>query len=229
MNKKIGLTVIILAIALQSFSQIKPFRFGVYVAPNISWLSPDSEDYQADGSNFGFSWGFISDIAITENYFVKTGFSVDYLGGGLKFPYQNSELAEGVGIMYRDYKLRYLTIPVTLKLRTNKFDKIAYYGNIGFGTSFNLKSKGKDEFVTENGTFKPEGKTDVKDETTFVKGSLIVGGGAEYFLDESTSLLVELSFNNGLSNVLKGTNTVDPNVKQKANLYYFQLSIGVMF
>lgn len=154
---------------------------------------------------------------------------MDYLGGGLKFPYQNSDLAEGQGTMYRKYKLRYLTIPVTLKLRTNKFDKIAYYGNIGFGTSFNLKAKGKDEFVTDAGTFSPDSNTDIKDETTFVKGALIVGAGAEYFLDESTSLIVEISFNNGLSNILKGTNTVDANVKQKAHLYYFQFSMGVMF
>lgn len=229
MNRKIGLTILILIIVLQSFAQVKPFRFGVYVAPNIAWLSPDSEGYKADGSVMGFSWGFLADIALTENYFVKTGFSVDYMNSKLQFPYQSSELADNeIGTMHRKYNLRYLSIPVTIKMRTNQFNKIAYYGNIGFGTSFNLKAKGQDEFIYDAGTVTLE-DTDIKDETTFVKGTLIVGAGAEYFLDDDTSLMVELSFNNGLSNILKGTNTVDPNIKQKAHLYYFQLSVGVMF
>ncbi|NCU32355.1 MAG: hypothetical protein EOM23_05380, partial [Candidatus Moranbacteria bacterium] len=70
------------------FSQMKPFRFGLKVAPTIGWMSPDTEDYENDGSAAGFNWGFISDFTITENYFFATGFSINYLNSKLKYPYK---------------------------------------------------------------------------------------------------------------------------------------------
>ncbi|MCD4735470.1 MAG: PorT family protein [Bacteroidales bacterium] len=230
----IGL-VIILIIPAISYSQVKPFRFGFKISPNLAWISPDAEGYEANGSSFGFSWGFLSDIAITENYFISTGFGVDYLGGKLKYPYQGSISTDTIiqtGDMSRNYKLRNLEIPITLKMRTNQFGKIAYYGQIGFGTSFNLKSKADDDFsYYENDQKYSEKKDDVdiKDDIKFMRSSLIFAAGIEYFLDESTSLVGGLSFNSGLTNILKGENTVDPNVKQKGSLYYFQLNIGILF
>ncbi len=77
MKKIVLLAGICLLISHIAISQIKPFRFGLKLAPNIGWISPDSEDYESDGSVPGFSWGFISDFTITENYFVATGFNVN--------------------------------------------------------------------------------------------------------------------------------------------------------
>jgi len=74
-----------------------------------------------------------------------------------------------------------------------------------------------------------ETEEDISDEITFMKETIIIGAGFEYFFDQSTSLVVELTFNNGITNIFKGENTVDPNLKQKGYLYNFQLSIGVMF
>ena len=58
---------------------------------------------------------------------------------------------------------------------------------------------------------------------------MIVGAGLEYFIDESTSIVTSLSFNNGLTNILDGYNDVDESVKERATLYYFQLNIGILF
>ena len=232
MKKAISIIFVLLFFSFQSFSQVKPFRFGVKVAPNIAWVSPDAENYKSGGATLGFSWGFMADISLTENYFVKTGFNIDYLNGKLEYPHSQilgSDTVATVGVNHRKYNLRYLEIPLTLKMRTNQFGKIAYFGEIGFGTSFNLRAKSQDEFVYNNGQSSSETEEDIKDEISFLKESIIIGAGIEYFVDQSTSIIVELSFNNGLTNILKGENTINPNIKQKGHLYNFELSIGVMF
>ena len=230
MKIKTILTILFISLFVVGNSQVKPFRFGVKVAPDLAWLAPDTKGYENDGTNFGFSWGFMADIALTENYFVKSGFSLDYLSSRLKYPHQ-MEIEEDTetGILYRKYKLRYLEIPATLKMRTNKFGNAAYFGEIGFGANLNLRAKSEDEFSYDNGQSVLESDEDIKDDITFIYGSLVVGAGMEYFIDESTSLLLSLNFKNGLSDILKGTNAIDPELKQKAVLYYFQLNVGVMF
>lgn len=233
MKIKLHILILLSLIGFQAFSQIKPFRFGVRVAPNIAWLSPDTEGYKNEGAPIGFSWGFLADITLTENYFIKTGFSVDYLNAKLSFPYQLTydEIMPVIvpGTMERKYNLRYLEIPITIKMRTNQFGKTAFFGEIGFGTSFNLKATGQDEFIPDDGRESTKSESDIKDEITLVKGSLIVGAGVEYFIDESTSIITSLTFNNGLTNILTGENPVNPTADQRATLNYFQLNIGVLF
>jgi hypothetical protein len=112
-------------------------------------------------------------------------------------------------------------------MRTNQFGQFAFYGEIGFGVAFNLKAKADDKFTYDNNTL--ESEVDIKDEITLVKGSLIVGAGLEYFIDESTTIVTSLIFSNGLTNILNGDTTVDPIEKQRGNLYSMQLCIGIMF
>jgi hypothetical protein len=222
-------------IASQGFSQVKPFRFGVKLAPNIAWMGPDSKGYERDGSPLGFSWGFVADITLADNYFVKTGFNLDYLNTKLKYPHQK-KLSENdplftQGDLSRKYNLRYLEFPVIMKLRTNQFGKMAYFGEIGLSAALNLKATAQDDFTYTNNNVETvfQSEEDIDDEVRLLRGSLIVGGGLEYFIDRSTSLFLSVNFNNGLNNILKGNNSINPDIKQKALLYYLQLNVGVMF
>ena len=233
MRLKFVLSFLLIVFSAAGFSQVKPFRFGVRVAPNIAWISPDTKDYKNEGMQLGFSWGFMADITLTENYFIKTGFNIDYLNGKLSYPYQvdYDDVMPVIvtGTMNRKYNLRYIELPLTLKMRTNQFGNKAYFGEIGFGTSLNLKARGKDEFVPDDGSASTSSENDIKDDISLFKESLIIGGGIEFFIDESTSIVTSLAFNNGLTNILNGNDYVDPSLKQRANLYYFQLSIGILF
>lgn len=228
MKHKIIIIITLVLITFQGITQVKPFRFGVKVAPSLSWISPDTDRYEYDGMQLGFSWGFLADITLTENYFVKTGFNIDYINAKLRYP--NAIEINGnpeEGILSRKYNLRYLEIPLTLKMRTNKFGEFAFYGEIGFGTAFNLKAKAQDSFAYNNITL--DTKEDIKDDINFMKSSMIVGAGLEYFIDESTTIITSITFNNGLSNILKGDTTIAPFKKQKGQLYSIQLNVGVMF
>lgn len=218
-------TLIFLATGL--FSQDKPFRFGFRVAPALSWISPDSEHYESDGIAPGFSWGMIADFSIAANYFIKTGFNFDYLNGNLVFPHQKDTNTPGT--LNRKYKLRYIEVPLTIKLRTNKFGKTAYFGELGLGTGFRLRAKANDEFHDSETNGITEWESDISGETAFLKESLIAGAGFEYFIDESTSILVEIVFSNSLSDILTGENTLYPDVRQNGFLYGFQLNLGIIF
>jgi hypothetical protein len=226
MRDKILLICLFAILALQGFSQEKGFRFGIKVAPNIAWIAPDAEGYENDGSVMGFSAGFIADIGLADNYSINTGINYDYLNGKLKFPFATTA---DTGTMYRKYNLRYVELPLTIKMRTNKFGDIAYFGELGVGTAFNVRAKSQDEFKLDNGAVISDDDNDVSKEIALVKESLIIGAGAEYFIDESTSLFLQLTFNAGLTNILTGNNSRSTDISQKGKLYDLQLSIGVLF
>lgn len=235
--KKIVVLIMLSVMAwpLVSNAQVKPFRFGLKVAPNVGWISPDSDEYENDGSVAGFSWGFISDFAITENYYVGTGFNINYLNGKYSYPHMitvnEPDTTDYTGTLTRKTKLRYIELPLTLKMKTNKFGQLQAYGQIGFSLGFNIKAKAEDSFryKVADEYITDDQEHDITEDIKFLKGALVLGGGIEYFIDNSTSILVGITYNNGISNILKDYNTVNPDVKQKATAHYIELTLGVIF
>ena len=234
-----SLIIIFLMLSVSSQAQQKPFKFGFKLSPAISWLSPDAKNYEGNGSDFTFSWGLIADITLMENYYLATGFNVSYFGGKLKYPHKATLETAGIpmdytGEMQRDYNLRYIEVPLALKMKTNELAKnLKFFGQIGINTGFNIRAKANDEFSGSNpitGKYSyGDNKIDIKDETTLIKASLLVGAGTEYVIDESVSVVIGINFNNGFTNILKGSNTVDSSIDAKAVPYYFELNLGVIF
>ncbi|MEZ5198775.1 MAG: porin family protein [Bacteroidales bacterium] len=223
--------LIFILIGFNGYSQVKSFRFGVKAAPNLGWISPDSDDIKKDGASMGFTWGFITDVTLTENYFLKTGFDFNYINGKVTMPYSQtmgSNTDPTPGTLSRKYNFQYIEIPLSLKMRTNPFGKTALFGCIGLGTSFNLKATSQDEFTGDDGETASNDDNSVKNEVVLVRESLIAGVGIEYFFDNSASLIVDFSYNYGLNNIYNFENIVS-NEKQKGTLNYFQLNLGIMF
>jgi len=215
-------------------AQQKPFKLGFKVSPAISWLSPDSKHYKSDGSKFSFSWGLIADITLMEHYYLGTGFNISYFKGSLQYPHQMTiDDVSYTGTMARTYNQRYIELPLTIKMKTNEFkDNFLFFGLIGFNTGILIRAKADEDFTgTNNGITKMYSDTqvDIKEESTLFKTALIVGAGAEYVIDESVSIVIGVNFNSGLTNVLKGSNTVYPDIEAKAVPSYFELNLGVIF
>lgn len=196
-------------------------QFGIKVGPNLGWIKPDAENYSSEGTVVGFNWGFHTEFNLSTNYAINSGFNVVYNNGKLKYPHKLDTVE---GILQRKYNLQYLEIPICLKMRTKQIGYMTYYGMIGLGVSFNLRAKAKDIFNVE-----PETKNNIQDEITFMRESLIVGGGIQYSLGGSTSLMFEVVFNNGFSDILKGKNSIDDSIKQDAISNYIQFNLGVIF
>ena len=208
-----------------SLSQNKPFLFGFNVAPNIGWMKPDATGYKNDGTKTGFSWGFTTQFYLMENYFIVTGFDVNYYPHTI-IDAQDSSLINGT--LYRNYKLKYVKIPLELKMMTKEFGKARFFGKIGLGTSFLIDADAKDEFNSaKTGIEKSE--KDIQSEVKILRESLILGFGVDYNLGGSTILTVGLTFDNGFIDVLKDQNTIDPSIKNNAINNFVELNIGILF
>jgi opacity protein-like surface antigen len=208
------------------FAQDPPVRLGLKVAPCISWMNPNEKDYVYNGAAVGFSFGFISEFNFSPHYSITSGFNFSFLGGNLQFP---NAVAKDTGLLDRKYSFRYLEVPLMIKMKTKEYGNFKFFGHIGFGTGFNIRTKVTDNFMTQDhGTISDKSNLSAA-EVCFIREAILVGLGTEYKIDESVSLLLELSYSNSLNNVLLGNNSKDSNLKNRSSLNYLELNIGVLF
>ena len=226
----LALLIIMLISVPEIYSQQKPFVFGFKAGPTMGWMKPDAQGYKSSGVKAGFTWGFIADFFLMENYGIKTGFDVVFQNGGLKIPATVTNSEESVnGTLDRTYHLKYIQIPLSFKMQTNELGKFRIYGEIGLGTNFLIGAKADDEFTADNGEVIPDEDVDIYDEVTFMKMSLIVGAGVDFDLGGSTRLFAGITFNNGFMNILNGQNTQYPTINNKALANYLALEVGIVF
>jgi hypothetical protein len=229
MTKKtyqITLILFFLLLTQAGFSQGSPIRLGLKIAPNIGWMNPNENEYKYNGVAAGVSLGFVSEFYFSEHYAFSTGFNFSFLNGNLQFPYA---AAPDTGIVNRKYSFRYLEVPLMIKMKTREYGDFSFFGQIGFGTGFNLRTKAKDEFITEgNGTIN-DNKNLSTNETSLIREAILVGIGTEYKIDESVRLIFSLGYSNSLNNVLQGSNSKDPGLSNRSSLNYAELNIGVLF
>ncbi len=64
--------------------------------------------------------------------------------------------------------------------------------------------------------------------TTLIRESVLVGIGCEYKLDESSRILLGITYSNALNNILTGVNHKS-NLVEKSQLNFAEISIGFLF
>ena len=202
------------------------FKFGMKASPNISWHRPETRGFERNGVTFGLSYGVIADYVFAEGYAISTGVNILHTGGKLKYRYIRDGLDTD---KRRDYSLRYLQVPLTIKLRTDEIGYITYYGQFGLGLGFNTKAEADQRIPQGDGTVVSASGVDISDETRFMRGAMIIGAGVEYSLGGRTSLMGGLVFNNGFSNVLKMESPVPGGTIPSSMVNYLEVTLGVMF
>jgi len=225
MRTKITLILLLSIITFAARAQFPAYYFGLKAAPQICWMKPNVDTYESNGVKTGFGWGFIAEFNFTENHSIATGFNMLFNGGKLKFPAVQDT---ATGTMVRNYAIKYIEIPLTLKMRTNPINGVRYFGRIGLGTAFKIGSKKTDEFTASDGRITTFPKT-ANDKIAFARESLIVGLGGEFAINDGPKLGVELTFNNGFTNILTGKNTKDTSIQEKAVPNFFELAFSVLF
>jgi len=195
--------------------------FGFRMAPNIGWVKPDASAYDSEGVTAGFSWGFIAEFPMAENYSFSSGFNILFNGGKLSYPHQ----IDGTpGVLERKYGFKYLEVPLMLRLFTSDRGGPMFFGQIGLGTGILLDARGTDQFNTQ---IYPKEK--ITDEIKLFRAALLVGLGVEYPLGPSLKGIAGLYFNNGFSDVLKGSNIANNSISHKAFNSFVELNIGLLF
>lgn len=199
----------------QDASQI---RLGLTAHPNFGFLKV--ENGKGNGLSTGFTYGLMSDFEFAENYCFATGLTVTTINGEGEIinysPYHTA--AAGTNTAYNvKYKMQYLQIPLSIKLKTDEKDDMKFYGQFGLSTDFRIGARQD----VEQGNTPLADDIKATDNTKFLRAGMIIGGGVEYRLSGKTSLLGGITYNNGLTNIAKKPHSVKN--------HFVALNIGVFF
>ncbi|MBP1668057.1 MAG: hypothetical protein H6Q21_423 [Bacteroidetes bacterium] len=219
MKKILLLTALIISINLAA----QDFKIGINFDPVMSWFSPNTKHIDKAGAKLGFNGGLMLETNFKENYAFATGLDLTYMGGNLQYndgpatftidEDMTVTLDSGTTV---EYALQYISIPLSLKLKTNPVGYITYFGQLGLTPQFNISAKA----TSDKGNLLD--KDNVGEEIGLFNLSFFIGGGIEYDLGGTTALNIGIFYNNGFIDVLT-------NDEYKAALNYVNLRLGVMF
>ncbi len=222
-------TIIVISTTL--VAQHKPFQFGFTAGLNLGWFSSSNDGYKGEGANLGGSWGFAADFFILENYSFTTGVELLYLNGKMSYPalhhFDNVSFPTQ-GVIVREYKTKYIKVPLIFTMKTNEIGKLRYYGQLGVGISVLYSAHAKDEFTSDDGITDSE-SSNIYDDIYPTRESIMLGAGVEIPIHKSTYARVGLMFDNAFVNVLKGNNSVDPSLKNNGRNSYLELKATLLF
>ncbi len=224
----------------------RKIRFGLQLNPHISWLTANTSDLESEGSKLGLTYGLSTEFFLTKNYLFSTGLFIASLGGELAYEgiYEDNNGVSVPSSIQQTYSIKYIEIPLTLKLRTNEIGYITYFGQFGLKSGFKFKSTSDFSYADINNSPKIEGVNTASD-IFFINMNLTVGAGIEYSISGNTTLMLGLTYNNGFINQLdKKANLIGANGKAaldidgepiyadkdpSANMNYVSLNIGIFF
>ncbi|MEO5585228.1 MAG: porin family protein [Flavobacteriales bacterium] len=238
--KKVYVTLLALLLGAPSiFAQSEnsnAVRLGIKFAPNLAWIRSDTKGLESDGTLIGYSFGLMTEFPFGSNgnYRFATGLFLNNVGGKIKQTYSSAPDTTGLTtdiLRTSTVKLRYIELPVTMKLMTNEIGYMRYYGQLGVDLGANIRAKSNAETImTSGGASRPttESDIDVKESVNVFKAGLVVGAGLEYNFSGRTSAVVGVTYHSGFTKLYKkSTFTGLDNAKSYAD--YIELTVGVYF
>lgn len=190
----------------------RKIRFGVYIAPTLSWMKPTTNKTgdglyapKKNGSKTGFTYGLMAEYKFADNYMIVTGLQINMTGGKIISDYQGTETKDVVKHADFNYKLNYLEIPAALKLRTDMISGFRFFGQFGITTGINIAKKAtySVDYLDGNGMAKTATGENEKIKGTLaiapVMFSMNIGGGVEYPLNNKLAAYGGIFFNNGFA------------------------------
>jgi len=199
-------------LAKAQYSEGNKAQLGFTTSPTFGWLtfpSGQTPQLEGDGMRTGFSYGVLADLPFSENYYFSTALTVSTLNAKTTEP----------GISTSVYKLQYLEVPLTLKLKSVESMGRRFYGQFGLNTGINIGSK--QDVMFTNSAIPDQKNTDIDDQINMFRAGLVLGGGAEWRMGENMSLLTGISYSNGFTDILEG--------EAKAKNSYIALNLGIFF
>ena len=199
----------------------RDFRIGFKIIPGFNWTKAISNDVQKDGMGIGFSFGLMSDIRITDNYFFSPELNVTTMSNSMKlksdtiYSLSNGDIYNKISYQYN---LKYIEIPLTFKVRTKEINGMRYWGQFGVAPGFLIGNKvsvlaspastGSKSFPSEEKFIANDANNNYLDfnkhidDVNFLRASMILGAGIEYNLSGNTSFYAGIRFNNGFTDIL---------------------------
>lgn len=229
-------------------------RFGVFFAPNISWMKPTASrsndrlyNVKKFGSRTGYGWGMLIDYYFTENYGLATGFQFNTTGGRILATFNNTmPVPTEAYVKYADfnYRLQYIEVPLNFKVKSDEITSgLKVFGNFGLALGINVSKKATYEVVTSRQVIGGSVEQIAAGDNEKLIGTfsinpilfqLNVGGGVEYPISNKISLYSGLFFNNGFTPDVTNPSHIKQGYDGKFSdggirLNNFALRIGLFF
>jgi len=196
------LLFIILTIVPQEVAQAqKKISFGIHADPGISWFTSDIKETSNDGIRPGFNFGLTFNSYFTPNYSFSTGITLMSAGGRLtntdtiSMDISNSKtvILPGIPVMY---KIRYLSIPIGLKLQTNQIGYVTFFSDLGLDPKVVIGGKTDIPYLEIS-------DENAADELKNFNLSYHVTLGIEYSLGGTTALIFGVNYENNFFDITK--------------------------
>ncbi|GAO28251.1 porin family protein [Geofilum rubicundum] len=188
MRKTALLILLFISAQLLTAQSAGDYRFSFVLTPQISWVKSDHTDVDNKGSQFGYNFGIIMDRFFSHNYAFSTGLTINTTGGKLAYPSVTTNGTETFSAMSQTYQLKYIEIPLGLKLRSEDMHRTNIYGRFGLSPQINIQAQNS-------------GGKSINEEVRLFDLGYHLGGGIEYSLGGRNALMIGVLFNNGFMDV----------------------------
>lgn len=199
----------------------KIVRFTFIASPQVTWMTSGSKFARDSKSRFGFAYGVEGDIFLaSDRYSFLTGFVISSLGGTMEYtePFKFNGSSQPLPANTKvEYNLRYIEIPLAIKLRSKDFNNMRFFAQFGLNTWMNIKAKGS----TSDGSFNKEV---ISDEIRFFALGLNVGAGVEYDLGDKNSVTGGIVYSGSFNDVTSNTTIGD-----KTTINSLRIRLGFIF
>lgn len=245
MKKIVVLAAFLCFVSTIAFAQEEMnIRFGFQLSPSFSWMTSNTNRINSSGTNLGIKLGMFGEFYFRENYAFVSGIGFHFNSGGTVLHEFGGSYWHDTDIVTSEnplsdmvklkYSIQYVEIPALLKMRTKEFGYIRYYVEPGFNIGIKTQARGNVN-DPKIGGIDPDEKFDIRKEVNPLNLSWGIGGGIEYSLSESTSLIAGLGLQFGFIDVnddgsdeyIKDGQTLSENSNEKINS--ITLKLGIKF
>ncbi len=258
--KKIVFLLLSVTFSTFTFAQGKSYKIGVKLSPAVGYLKSASSDLSTNGLSVRLGYGLMVDRMFSEKYGFGFGINMIEFAGHAEYSrlIESSDINPTIQQVKRDYdKVKYVELPVTLKLRTSEMGKFTYWGQFGLGLAY-LYSALADEQTTDlyskvdNGPFTrlqseqvQMNNQNIRGEFNSFRASMIIALGAESVISQSTLFTYGVTYNGGLLSMYgsnekvvkytEGAVSFENDAKtpvfgdKKVMLNQVQLNVGIIF
>ena len=254
-NSLFAFLLLAISFVAEAQSSDRSVRFGVVATPGLSWLKTVDLGQDRDGVGFAFGYGLQMEFNLGK--YIALGFNLTQSNYNATVEYTDSvdfvytEIVQGeptetktVRIVDRTYSFNTIELPIYLKLKTPEIGYLTYFVEAGILANINYKVEAsKNTTVTGGFTSNDLADIDANDETNWFRAASVLGGGIEYNLIGNTSLIVGVLWSRAFTSAMEGSGRYDGQddanklvyagtsnaFKQKANLDFINLKVGILF
>jgi len=200
--KRTALFIIFLIIVSQEteINAQQSIGFKVHAEPLAGWFSSHDSDVAGRSAKAGFNFGVTFNKYFHGNYAFSTGLSLITAGGNISYSDTIMlKLKNPVEILPKNklaYSIKYLSVPVGLKLKSNQIGYVSIFTNIGLDQKFILG--GKIEVPSRN-----IAKENADNLLRRLSMGYHVIGGIEYSLGGSSAIVLGIRFDSNFTDIIK--------------------------